>query len=91
MSEHEIENISKDCTVTYLCICVDFRPQKADPYWVRLTMSGNLMNVPGGLNTKIANMSMSKILLNSFFSVTFTKLTCIDTQKYVSTNSNELV
>ena len=36
----EIKNISKDCTVMYAQIVVDYRPQKKDPNRVRIMVGG---------------------------------------------------
>ena len=47
MSHDNIRDIPPDKTVTYACIVVDYRPQKADPNNVCLTVGVNLLNVPG--------------------------------------------
>ena len=46
MTIEEIHLIPKDRTVTYSRIVVDFRPQKKDPYRVRITAGGNLITYP---------------------------------------------
>ena len=68
MSHDEIRDIPPDKTVTYARIVVDYWPQKADPNRVRLTAGGNLLNVPGDLSTKTADLKTSKILWNIGFS-----------------------
>ena len=68
MSHDEISDIPPDKTVTYAQIVVDYRPQKSDPNRVRLTVGGNLLNVPGDLSTATADLTTSKILRNSVLS-----------------------
>eukprot|EP00957_Ditylum_brightwellii_P158896 12094175-Ditylum_brightwellii.AAC.1 len=47
LNKHAIQNIPKDCTITYACIVADYRPQKQDPNHVQITAGGNLINYPG--------------------------------------------
>ena len=47
MTIDEIKQISKDRTVTYARIVVDYQPQKDDPNRVRITVGGNLIDYPG--------------------------------------------
>ena len=68
MNKNAIRNIPKDRTVTYAHIVVDYRPQKVNPYRVRVTVGGNLLNVPGDLSTRTAEMTTSKLLFNSIIS-----------------------
>ena len=65
MSHHEIRDIPPDKTITYARIVVKYRPQTSDPDRVRLTVGGNLLNVPGNLRTTTAYITTSKILWNS--------------------------
>jgi hypothetical protein len=78
MDKNEIRNIPKDKTVTYARIVVDYRPQKTDPYHVRVTVGGNLLNVPGDLSTRTAEMTTSKLLFNSVISTDEARFACID-------------
>ena len=68
MSLDEIHNIPGDRTVTYARIVVDYRPQKKDPNRVRITAGGNLIDYPGELTTRTADLTTSKILWNSTIS-----------------------
>ena len=45
MSHDEIRDIPPDKTVTYARIAIDYRPQKAGPNRVRLTVGSNLLNI----------------------------------------------
>ena len=65
MTHEEIKRIPKDRTVTYTRIVVDYRPQKDDPNRVRITVGGNLIDYPGELTTRTADLITSKILWNS--------------------------
>ena len=76
MSHDEICDIPPDKTVTYARIKVDYRPQKADTNNVRLTVGGNLLNVPGDLSTKTADFTTSKILWNSLLSTKYARFPC---------------
>ena len=78
MSLDNIRDIPPDKTVTYACIVVDYMPQKADPNCVRLTVGGNLLNVPGYLNTTTADITISKILWNSVLSKKYVRFAFID-------------
>jgi hypothetical protein len=62
MSINEIKAIPKDRTVTYARIVVNYRPQKKDPNQVRITVGGNLIDYPGELTTRTADLITSKIL-----------------------------
>ena len=70
-------------TVTYNRILVDYRPQKANPNRVRVTVGGNLLSVPGDLSTRAADLIISNLLCNSLLSTkmhalqSLTSKTCI--------------
>ena len=64
--------------VTYACICVNERPEKADPNRCRITLGGNLINYPGDVGTRTADMLTVKLLLNSVISTPGTKFMPLD-------------
>jgi hypothetical protein len=68
MAPEDIPTTPKEQTVTYAQIVVDYRPQKADPNRVRNTVGGNLIDYPGELTTRTADLVTSKILWNSTLS-----------------------
>lgn len=68
MDHSEIKQIPSDRTVTYGRVVVDYRPQKEDPNRVRITVGGNLINYPGELTTRTADLVTSKVLWNSVIS-----------------------
>jgi hypothetical protein len=54
--------------VTYGCVCVNYRPEKADPNCTRLTIGGNHITYPRDCGTPTVDMVMVKIHLNSIVS-----------------------
>jgi hypothetical protein len=65
MTHKEIKNIPRNQTVTYACVVVNFRPQKADPHHIRIRVGGNLINYTGELSTRTAALTTSKLMWNS--------------------------
>ena len=78
MTHEEIANIPADRVVTYARIVVDFRPQKEDPNQVRITAGGNLIQYPGELPTRTADLTTSKILWNSVISTEGARFMALD-------------
>ena len=68
MTHEVIKLIPKDRTVTYGRVVVDYCPQKKDPNQVRITVGGNLIQYPGELTTRTADLTTSKLLWNSILS-----------------------
>lgn len=62
MDREQIRHIPWDRTVTYARIVVDYRPQKFDPNRVRITVGGNLIDYPGKITMRTADMVASKFL-----------------------------
>ena len=62
LTPEQVAHIPSDQVVTYANIVVDVRPQKEDPNRVRITAGGNLIEYPGELTTRTANITTSKIL-----------------------------
>jgi hypothetical protein len=82
MTHKEIICILKLQTVTYACIAVDFCPQKADPHRIQITAGGNLINHPGKLLTRTADLTTSKLMWNSFLSTGGAKYLCLDIENF---------
>jgi hypothetical protein len=82
MTIDEIKAIPKDGRVTYAQIMVDYRPQKIDPNWVRITVGGNLIDYPGELTTRTADLITSKILWNSNLSTPGACYMCADVKNF---------
>jgi hypothetical protein len=82
MTHEQILHIPTDRTVTYTRIVVDFRPQKSDPNRVRLTAGGNLIDYPGELTTRTADLTTTKLLWNSVISTQDAKYLCLDIKNF---------
>jgi hypothetical protein len=67
---------------TYLRICANYRPQKADPYRIRFTFGGNLVNYNGETYTPTADLTTAKLLLNSAVSTPGATLFCLDLSSF---------
>ena len=63
-----IKCIPTDQVITYARIVVDYRPQKEDPNRARITAGTKLIQYPGELTTRTADMRTSKIMWSSTIS-----------------------
>jgi hypothetical protein len=68
MSHKDIPNIPMDRVVTYAKVVVNYRPQKEDTNRIRIITGGNLINYPGELYTRRADLTTSKLMWNSVLS-----------------------
>jgi hypothetical protein len=57
MTHDEILQIPSNQTMTYARVIVDFQPQKVDPHRIRITVGRNLINYPGELSTRTADIT----------------------------------
>ena len=53
---------------TYAHFVCSYCPQKTEPYRTRITIGSNLIDYPGNLSMKVADMTTFKILVNSTLS-----------------------
>ena len=67
---------------TYARFVCSYRPQKAEPYRTRLTVGGNLIDYPGNLSMKVADMTTFKILVNSTLSTPGARWLGLDIKNY---------
>ncbi len=65
MDPKDLPNIPKDQPPTYAKVVVAYRPQKEDPYQIRIAAGGNLISYPGELTMCTANMMTAKLHWNS--------------------------
>jgi hypothetical protein len=84
MTHLEIAKILNNQTITYTCIVVDFRPQKADPHCIWITAGGNLINYLGALSTRTDDLTTSKLMWNSVLSTDGAKYLCLDIKNFIS-------
>ena len=82
MDHEEIKAIPKGKVVTYARIVVDYREQKEDPNRVRITAGGNLINYPGELTTRTADLTTSKIMWNSTISTPGARYAASDAKNF---------
>eukprot|EP00804_Cyclotella_cryptica_P029060 CCRYP_005247-RA/>CCRYP_005247-RA protein AED:0.20 eAED:0.15 QI:0/0/0/1/0/0/4/0/830 len=68
--------------VTYGRIVANYRPEKEDPYRIRLTVGGNRITYPGDCGTPTADMLTTKILLNSVISTKGARFMTIDIKDF---------
>ena len=68
--------------VTYGRIVVSYRPEKDDPYGVRLTVGGNRLPCPWDCSTPTVDMLTVKLLLNSIVSTPNAKFMSIDIKDF---------
>jgi hypothetical protein len=85
MTHDKISRIPKNQTVTYAWVVVDFRPQKADPHCIWVSAAGNLINYPGELSTRTADLTTSKLMCNSVLSTEGAKCTVLDIKNFYLT------
>ena len=62
MTLERIARIPRDFMVMYVCIMVDYRPQKADPNRVQITIGSSLIGDPYKLTTRTADLITSKVM-----------------------------
>ena len=82
LTHEEIMKIPADRTVTYAQIVIDYRAQKDDPNFVRITVSGNLIDYPEELTTRTADLTTTKLLWNSVISTPNAKYMCADIKSF---------
>ena len=82
MCPQEIKNIPNDRTIRFAQIVVDYRPRKDDPNRVQITLGGNLIEYPGELTTRTADLTTSKILCNSTLSTPNAKYGTLDVKNF---------
>ncbi|MGL5935811.1 MAG: reverse transcriptase domain-containing protein, partial [Cetobacterium sp.] len=78
--------IPPDKKATYIRIVAELREQKADPYRVRCTVGGNLIDFPGDKSTKVAELVTIKCLINNVISTPNAKAACIDLKDFYLNN-----
>jgi hypothetical protein len=85
MKHAEIKQAYADkVTFTYAKIVVHFRPQKKNPYRIRITAGGNLLTYKGNVSTRTADLSTLKLLWKSILSTDGAKYMCLDIKISIS-------
>ncbi len=78
MEPKDVPNIPKNQPPTYVKVIVAYRPKNVDPYQIRITAVGNLINYPGELTTRTADMTTAKLHWNSVLSTPNARYMCLD-------------
>ena len=65
-------------TVTCACFVCDMRPQKEETHRTRLTVGGNLINFPGDVSTKTADLPLVRLFINHILSTPRSKFMTMD-------------
>jgi hypothetical protein len=78
----DVANMPADRFTTYANIVIDFRPQTEVPYKIQITACRNLINHPGELTTRTADITMSKLYWNSVLSTQKAKYMCLDLKSF---------
>jgi Reverse transcriptase (RNA-dependent DNA polymerase) len=74
--------IPKGYIPTYVRIVVAYRPEKAQPYRVRLTVGGDRVIFNGECSTKTADLATVKLLLNSVISTPGARFMTLDIKDF---------
>jgi hypothetical protein len=69
-------------TPTYVRTVADYREHKADPYRVRSTVGGNLMDFPRDKSTKVAELVTCKALINNVISTPGARAACAELKDF---------
>jgi hypothetical protein len=74
--------IPKGKIVTYGRFVVEIRPRKTETHRVCLTVGGNLIQYPGDVSTRSADLTTSKCLWNSTISTEGARYMCLDVKNF---------
>ena len=80
------KDMPTDKKATYVRVVTMFREQKADPYRIRMTVGGNLIEFPGDKSTKTADIIAIKALINSIISTPGARAAAIDLKNFYLEN-----
>ena len=80
------KDMPADKKATYVRVVTMFREQKADPYRIRMTVGGNLIEFPGDKSTKTADIIAIKALINSIISTPGARAAAIDLKNFYLEN-----
>ncbi len=74
----DVPSIPKNQPPTCAKVVIAYCPQKEDPYQIRITATGNLINYPGELTMRTADMTTAKVNWNSVLSTLKAHYMCLD-------------
>jgi hypothetical protein len=67
---------------TYVKVVCAYKPHKADPYRVRMTVGGNRVDCHGKMETKTADLPVTKAIINSVISTKAALYMSMDIKNY---------
>ncbi len=70
---------------TYANPVVNYRPQKEDPYCIRITAGGNLLKYEGNASVHMADLNTAKMHSNSVICTKGVKYMCLDIKNFYLT------
>jgi hypothetical protein len=78
----DLHNIPKDRKITYGKLVFDFKPNKNENHWVRLTVGGDRLDYSGDTATATADITTFKFLIKSTLSTNEAKMMMMDITNY---------
>jgi hypothetical protein len=82
MTHNKILQIPHNQTVTYARVVVNFLTTKGGPHRIWITVGRNLINYPGELSTRTADITTSQIMWNSILSTEGAMYMCVDLMNF---------
>jgi hypothetical protein len=67
---------------TYMNPVVDYRPQKEDPYRIRITAGGYLINYESNASVRMVDIDTAKLHWNSAVSTPLARYMCLDIKNF---------
>jgi hypothetical protein len=80
----ELTNIPKNRKITHGKIVCDYKPNKKEKEWVRLTVGGDKLDYSGDVATSTVDITTFKILINSTLSTEDAAMMMIDIKTTIS-------
>jgi hypothetical protein len=74
---------------TYMNPVLDYRPQKEDPYRIRITAGGNLINYESNASLRTADLDTAKLHWNSVVSTPLARYMCLNIKNFCLTAALE--
>jgi hypothetical protein len=78
----DLTSIPKDCKITYGKLVCDFKPNKTEKHWVRLTVGGDRPEYSGDTATSPVDITTFNILINSTLSTKDAKMMMMEINNY---------
>jgi hypothetical protein len=78
MDPKDVPSIPKNQPPTYAKVVIAYPPPKGNPYQVKITAGGTLINYPGELTTRTSDKTTTKLHWNSVLSTPKVRYMCLD-------------